>query len=307
MTAETVLVTGANGLIGNALIKRLHGAGRAVVAMDRVAPEGLDHAIPVVLADIGDGARLDQTMERYEIGAIAHCGAISGPMVANDQPDLVYRINVLGTMNVVAAAWRRRVRRLVFISSIAAYGNQPMDRPVSEDAPLDATDPYGASKAACEALLRGYRRGGLDVVALRVSGVYGPRRTTACAIREMIEHAQAGRPLRLEFGRGWRRQYVHIDDVVAALMRALDAGTLPRMAYNVTGGTWVALDEIAALVKRAVSSADIEIAAEGHPFDNRIGRLDIAAAARDLGYVPAVALADGIARYAQWLAARGKG
>jgi nucleoside-diphosphate-sugar epimerase len=304
MAGDVALVTGANGLIGHALIRRLHDAGRAVVAMDRVAPSGLAPEVPVVIADLADAPRIAETMTRFAIGAVVHCGAISGPMVANDKPDLVFRVNVGGTMNVVAAARRAGVGRFVFVSSVAAYGGQPTQGPVSESAPLLANDPYGASKVACEAILGAYRRAGLDVVALRPTSVYGPRRTTDCAIRQMIWDAQAGRPTRFSFGPDARRQFVHVDDTVDAVARALDAPPRPRLAYNVSGDTWLTLGEIAAAVRRVLPQADVQFVPPDAARDSAIGALDLGAAQRELGYAPRISLEDGIRSYADWLAAQ---
>ena len=302
MAGDTILVTGANGLIGHALIRRLHGTGRKLVAMDRVTPEWLAPDVPVVFADLADAPRIAETMARFSIGAVAHCGAISGPMVANDKPDLVFRVNVSGTMAMAAAARLAGIGRFVFISSVAAYGGQPTQGPVPESTPLLANDPYGASKVACEAILGAYRRAGLDVIALRPTSVYGPRRTTDCAIRQMIADAQAGRPTRFGFGAGARRQFVHVDDTAAAMALALDASPRPRLAYNISGGTWLPLGEIAAMVKRILPRADIGFAAADAARDSAIGALDLGAAQRDLGYVPRIPLEDGIRTYADWLA-----
>lgn len=302
MAGDAILVTGANGLIGHALIRHLHGEGRKVVAMDRVVPEELPPEIPVVIADLADALRIVETMARFSVGAVAHCGAISGPMVANDKPDLVFRINVGGTMIMAAAARQAGVGRFVFTSSVAAYGGQPTQGPVPESAPLLANDPYGASKVACEAILGAYRRAGLDVIALRPTSVYGPRRTTDCAIRRMIEDAQAGLPTRFDLGADARRQFVHVDDTVDAMARALDASPRPRMAYNISGGTWLTLGDIAALVKRVLPRADIGFAVPDAARDSAIGALDLDTARRELGYVPRISLEDGIRTYADWLA-----
>jgi nucleoside-diphosphate-sugar epimerase len=123
-------------------------------------------------------------------------------------------------------------------------------------------------------------------------------------LRLMIENALAGRPTALDYGKGCYRQYVYLDDVVEAVLAALSRPNLPRPAYNVTAGTRVALDEVAAAVTRTLPGARIELGDRPHPLDYPIGPLDVTAAREDLGYVPAVSLDDGIRRYVDWMKAR---
>ena len=152
MTAPRILVTGAAGLIGGTLIRRLVRSGHDVVATDRrdfAGPDGVT-AAPVELEDAPGLTRL---MRRERITRVVHCGAVSGPMVEAG-PHALMAVNVGGTLNVAEAARLVGVDRLVALSSAAVYGTQATLHPVGEDAPLAATDVYGASKVAAEAVLR---------------------------------------------------------------------------------------------------------------------------------------------------------
>jgi nucleoside-diphosphate-sugar epimerase len=302
MAADSpVLVTGASGLIGHAVHRLLAKQGRPVVAVDRA--EATIEGLGVEAADIGSPHRLHALAARHRFDAILHCGAFSGPMVARDDPTAIVAVNIVGTANVLELARVHGIRRVVFCSSVSAYGSTPEGlEPVSEETPLHPSSVYGASKAAGEALVDGYvAQHGVDGVSLRLSWVYGPRRMTDCAIREMVRSAQAGRPHRLPFGRDFHRQYVHVEDAARALALAMDAPRLPRRSYNVTGGSYATLGEIAGIVTRVVPGADIEVAPGPDPVDDRQARFDIGAAARDLGYRPQIGLEEGIAAYADWL------
>ena len=128
-------------------------------------------------------------------------------------------------------------------------------------------------------------------------------RRTACVVREMIKEAQAGRATALPYGRGFTRQYVYIDDVVSAVIAALDAETIgPQRAFNITGGQRLEFGEIADAVRQAVPKAQITLGDGADPEDQSHGRFDISAAARVLGWQPTVAFADGVGAYARWLA-----
>ena len=302
MASGAVVVTGAAGLIGFGVAARLAGAGRAVIGTDRIQPrEAAD--FPSVDAELSDIHKLHDICGG-DVAAIVHCGAVSGPMLGRDNPRAVIETNVAGTANLLEITRQRGVR-LVFCSSTSAYGNTPAGLdPVPEDAALDADDIYGATKAAGDILTRAYAaQTGIDAVVLRFSWVYGPRRRTPCVVREMIGDAQAGRPTALAFGRGFTRQYVFIDDVVGAVIAALDAhGVGAQRAFNITGGTRLDFSEIADAVRRAVPEARIDLGKGADPEDQSHGRFDISAAERILGWRPQVAFEDGVRLYARWLA-----
>jgi nucleoside-diphosphate-sugar epimerase len=297
-----VLVTGAAGLVGNAVRVMLENAGRRVIAIDRTGAkiEGRD----VTECDVTDIHGLHNIARHNELTGIVHCGAFSGPMVAADSPAQMVQVNIVGTANILELARIVGRTRVVFCSSTSAYGPTPPG-PVPEDVALKPSTVYGASKAASEHLVGSYgQQHGVDGVSLRLSWIYGPRRTTACTIRTMITDALAGRATRLPFGRDFPRQYIHIDDAAHALVAALDKPRLPRATYTITGGTWMTLGEIAGIVSKVMPAADIEVADGPDPVDDRQERFDISAAARDLEYRPSVSLEDGIRSYRAWLEAR---
>ena len=172
-----------------------------------------------------------------------------------------------------------------------------------EDAPLNATDIYGASKIAAETVLRAYRHDhSLPAIVLRPSSVYGPGRTTACFIRDMVDHARRGDPLALAPEGACRRQFVHVDDVVAAILGALNAPRFDHFAFNVSGGTWLSEQEIAARAAPVLPGLRIaSIAAPARCLDGEMGPLDTARAQAAFGFSPSIPLAEGIAAYADTL------
>ncbi len=302
MASGAIVVTGSAGLIGFGVAARLAREGRTVIGTDRIQPRE-DGGFPSTDAELTDVHKLHAICSR-DISAIVHCGAVSGPMLGRDNPRAVIETNVAGTANLLEIARQRGVR-LVFCSSTSAYGDTATGLdPVPEDAPLAANDIYGATKASGDILTRAYAaQTGLDGIVLRFSWVYGPRRRTPCVVREMIKDAQAGRASRLPYGRGFTRQYVYIDDVVSAVIAALDAGEVGlQRAFNVTGGQRLEFGAIAEAVSQAVPAAQIALGEGADPEDQSHGRFDISAAARALGWQPKVAFADGVRDYARWLA-----
>lgn len=299
---STVLVTGASGLIGEAVARRLHGEGRSVIGLDRRPPRA--GGFPFLEADLNDVHRLHAAARGHELEGIIHCGGVSGLMVARDNPFLICETNIRGTAHVFELARLAKPRRVIFCSSISAYGGKDVDAAVIEDTPLRGTTVYGASKIAGEAILTAYAvEHGVDGLALRFTHVYGPGRETQCFIRQMIEDGLARRPSRLPHARGSRRQYVYVTDVVDAILLALDAEAPPRRAYNVGPGRQYRLTEVADAVRHVLGPLEVEFDDACDPPEYRCGTLDVTAAGRDLGYRPKVDLDAGIAAYAEFLRA----
>lgn len=303
MSENPVLITGAAGLIGNAVRRKLEDRGTSVIAIDRMAAtiDGRE----VRECDVTDIHGLHAIARAQDIGAIVHCGAFSGPMVSPDHPIQMVQVNIGGAANIGELARIIGGVRVVFASTATAYGVTP-PAPVSENTVMVPDTMYGASKAAGEHVMNAYKlQFGVDTVNLRIGWVYGPRRSTACLIRQMLTDAMAGRPTHIPYGRDFPRQYLHIDDARDAMIAALDRPNLPQQAYNITGGSWLTLSEVAETVMRVVPGANVEVAPGDDPGDMRQERFDISAAERDLGYRPKISLEEGIRSYLDWLKAWG--
>jgi nucleoside-diphosphate-sugar epimerase len=302
-TADTrvpkVLLTGAAGFIGCAVGNLLAARRTPVLATDVVT--GRNTAQPVTLCDLTDIHRLYALTEDQEIDGIIHCGAVSGPMLARDNPRALIDTNVTGTANILEFARVRKVRRIVMASSAAVFGRTPAG-PVKESAVARPSTVYAASKLAAESLATAYAlQFGLDTVCLRLSWVYGPHRRTSCVIRTMLDDLQRGRPTQLTFGRDFPRQFVYIDDAASALVAAFDRPGLAQRVYTITGGEYVTLGELGGIVQRLFPKADIELGSGPAPEDDLQEVFDISAAERDIGYRPSVRLQEGVRRYADWL------
>ena len=297
---DRVLVTGTSGLVGYQVAERMQAAGADVLGIDRRAAPAAASFRHVV----GDVASLDTMLQALAgRSLLVHAGAVSGPMLLLDDPHAIAQANLGGAMAVFEAARRQGVRRLVWASSIAVYGDQPTLAPVPEDAALNPQSFYAHTKAAGEALLHGYVTGyGLNAVALRISSVYGVRRQTACNLNAVIEAGLQRRPAAVPAAGSSFRQYIHVDDAARAVALALAAEAAPGFVYNVTGGSYESEFDLgtrlARLVPGLVTQAGPPAWNEGH-----LGPLLIDAAARDLGYRPAVALQDGLAELVRHLAA----
>ena len=306
MTDDAILVTGLSGLIGGPVARRLAAAGRTVIGMDRVVPA--DARFPVIVHDLPDPQRWHEAIVRYGVRKIVHPGGISGPMLLQDAPARLCDINLGGLVGLLEAARIHRLERIVWFSSILAYGEQPDLSPVTEDTPLRPNTIYGATKAGGEALIEGFHaEHGVDAVSLRVASCYGPGRTTACLMRTLIEDGLAGRTTIVRGAPERTRQHVFIDDVVDAVCAALDAKTLTRRAYNIGPGIAQDLDDIAGAVRSAVPGTTVALGPDGLAWNTfKLGPLLIDAARRDLAFEPRTSLAEGAKRTRAWVEQRGR-
>ena len=305
MIGGPILVTGAVGLVGNAVRVLLEESGREVLPIDRVTATREGRRI--IQCDVTDVHRLHEIVHGRSLGGVIHCGALSGPMLARDNPSLMVGVNIVGTANVLELARVHSASRFVFCSSTSAYG-VTTDPLVREDVLLRPTTLYGASKATGEQLVAAYRiQYGLDGVSLRLSWVFGPRRTTDCIVRDMITDALARKATTIPFGQNFYRQFIYVDDAARALVSALDQPGLPGDTYTITGDSYLTIAEIAEVVRSVLPDANITIGDGDDPVDDRQCRFDTSAAKRDLGYSPKYSFAVGVRAYVDWLRHRANG
>jgi nucleoside-diphosphate-sugar epimerase len=291
-----ILVTGITGLIGADVASRLTQDGHQVVGMDKNVPAGLPY--PVLPHDLPDAHRWHEAIARHDIKRIVHAGGVSGPMLMRDAPARICDINLVSLIDLLEAARIHKIERIVWFSSILAYGERTNVLEVAEDTPLYPTTVYGATKAAGEALINAYCvEHGVDAVALRLAACYGPGRTTSCLIRKLVEDALLKRTSIIRDEPGRTRQHIYVDDVVDGVLGALFAPRLLQRTYNIGPGVAQSLDQIVSQMRQTVPDVSVQVGADGMAWNTfGLGPLSIAAARRDFSFNPKVTLAEGAAR-----------
>ncbi|AKP56756.1 Probable UDP-glucose 4-epimerase GalE1 [Mycobacteroides abscessus subsp. abscessus] len=300
------MVTGAAGFIGSTLVDRLLADGHEVTGLDNLATgkvANLEAAeanakFAFVKDDIVE-ADLDAVVAEYSPEVIFHLAAQIDVRHSVADPQFDSSVNVVGTVRLAEAARKAGVRKIVHTSSGGSIYGTPEQIPTSETVPTDPHSPYAAGKVAGEIYLNTFRHlYGLECSHIAPANVYGPRQDPHGEAGVVAIFAQAllsGRSTKVFGDGGNTRDYVFVDDVVEAFVRASgpDGG---GQRFNVGTGVETSDRQLHSLVAAAAGAPDDP---EFHPprlGDLRQSCLDVGLAKRVLGWEPRVPLADGIRR-----------
>jgi UDP-glucose 4-epimerase len=305
---QTCLVTGGAGFIGSHLVEHLTAIGRRVRVLDdlstglRANLSGVRSAPEIVEGDVGDPAAVVRATAGVEV--VFHLAALASVQKSVEAPDATHRVCATGTLNVLDAARRAGVRRVVYAASSSAYG-MPPGEVQSEHDPVQPLSPYAAAKLAGELYLQAFAATyGLETVRLRFFNIFGPRQRADSPYSGVIALFTAalteGRTPTI-FGDGLQsRDFTYIADVVQALTRAAEVPGVSGKVYNIgTGRSTTVLDLVGAL-NRLLGTNITPQHAPPRAGDVRFSRADITLARRELGYDPKVAFEDGLAETLRW-------
>lgn len=304
---KTILVTGACGWLGSAIVTALLARGDRVVAADlAVTPPmaALAAQNPLLVAaavDLGEWHQVVRAFQTHRPDAVIHAAAIVGVIQAADIPLKALHVNVAGAVNLFEAMRLTGVKRVVHISTEETYGD--FQAPViDEDHPQKPLSVYGLTKLAAEHYGRVYSRDhGLECINVRTCWVYGPHLPRLRMPRTFIEAALRGEPYHQPDGGNLAVDQVYIADTVAGALLALDKPQHRFDAYNIATGVAPTLRDTADAVNRAIPGAKITVGDTGpYHHGGRVltatkGALDIRRAEIELGYRPRYDLQKGIA------------
>ena len=308
------LVTGGAGFIGSHVCERLLQSGHAVWAFDDLNSfydpqlkrrnlrdlQALARPFEFVHGDLTDRAAVDELLGSVRFDQVLHLAARAGVRPSLAEPALYHRVNVEGTVNLLEAARRAGVKKVILASSSSVYGvNSKV--PFAESDPVrQPISPYAASKLACEALGHVYHHVyGLDVVMLRFFTVYGPRQRPDLAIHKFARLLAAGKPLPV-FGDGsTARDYTYITDIVDGVM-ACTRKEFGYQVYNLGESQTVKLARLIELLEAALGTKAVLDRRPLQPGDVPLTCADITKARAELGYHPRVPVEQGIPLFIDW-------
>lgn len=304
-------MTGGAGFIGSHVVDCLIDAGNDVIVLDNFSTGrtgNLSHSLrhpnfELVRADIRKIPR-SFVKKLRRVDRVCHLAAATSVQESVKDPVLTTEVNVVGTLNVLAAARALKAGRVVFASSAAVYG-APRTFPVSEEAIVSPISPYGASKAASELYLRSFEENhGIETVSLRYFNAYGPRQTPgqyAGVISIFARRALNHLPL-LIFGDGSQtRDFIYVSDVVDATVAALDKNLRSRV-LNIASGAETTILELGKMIQEIAKSQSESKFSPRLAGDIARSVADITRARNELDFAPRFSLADGLSATIQWLA-----
>ena len=295
---RTVLVTGGAGFIGSHLVDDVLAHGERAVVLDSLVTgrrENVPEGAIFYQRDLLDPG-LDELLADERVDIVNHHAAQANVRISLEDPAADARVNVLGTLEVVAACKRAGVRRLLFASSGGTvYGAQERF-PCDEDHPKRPTSPYGVAKYAAELYLEAFRAAGdLDPVVLRYANVYGPRQEPkgeAGIVAILAEKLLAGEQPRIFDDGEQTRDYVHVCDVVAANRAAYDRWRAG--AYNVGTGIETSVNALYRLVAEALASDVVPRHAPALSAELRRNSLDAERLEATFGVRPRTLMTEGL-------------
>lgn len=308
-----VLVTGGAGFIGSHLVDRLLNEGFEVTVIDNLDTGRLENlaqhqdreSFHFVRGDIRDLNILREAMKDKD--AVFHEAALSSVTRSVENPILTNDVNVSGTLNLLKTSLDHHVKRFIFASSSAIYGEtaSPQKR---EDVTSTPTSPYGVSKLAAEDYVTVFNKVyGLDTISLRYFNVYGPRQSLdiknsyGSVIAIFTDRLLRGLPPIIEGDGEQTRDFVYVEDVVQANMLALRSKEAAGQVFNIGTGTTVSVNQVAATLREILGKENLKNTyADPRPGDIRHGYADISKAQRSLGYNPKVSFKEGLSKFVNW-------
>ena len=299
---QTVVV-GASGFIGSHLVDGLLTAGYRVKALSRHLPGLISSAarahpaLSLQPLSMADGLALQQALEGADL--VFHLASGSLPQSSNRDPQADVEVNLLGALKLLEAARLAQVRRLVMVSSGGTVYGVPQQVPIPETHPTEPTCSYGITKLAIEKYVAIYRQlYGLDGLVLRVANPYGERQRLEASqgvVPVFLGKALRGEPLQIWGDGSTVRDFLHISDVVSALLAAARVQCEERL-FNVGSGEGLSLNQLVALLE-ATLERPIEVQyLPPRGFDVPTNVLCIERARQQLRWSPQVPVAEGLRR-----------
>jgi len=313
------LVTGGAGFIGTNLVRRLLARRFFVSVLDNFVTGKRENIrdlrgnenFKLIEGDVRNKRTVFDAVQNMDV--VVHCAAIPGVDESVKNPITTSDVIIRGTLNVLEAARRENVEKIVFASSAAVYGSEVYPL-IDEEHPKNPLSPYGTSKLAAEGFCVVFHRlYGVPTVCLRYGSSYGPYQCVArshegkviggAVIPRFVDRVINNLPPVIEGDGGQSRQFIYVEDIVTATMLAIEIEGISGEAFNISSEEEITIKDLAYLVIRIVGKqGEIEPTyAPPRPGDIKRSTLAIEKARRMIGFYPRIKLEDGIKEYMEWL------
>ncbi|PRA30785.1 NAD-dependent epimerase/dehydratase family protein [Pseudomonas poae] len=260
---KRVLITGGAGFIGSHLVDALLATGYEVRVLDNLSTGKrsnlpLDNPrVELLVGDVADAELVGRAA--VGVSAVVHLAAVASVQASVDDPVSTHQSNFIGTLNLCEAMRKAGVKRVVYASSAAVYGNNGEGASIDEETAKAPLTPYASDKLAGEHYFDFYRRQhGLEPVIFRFFNIFGPRQDPSSPYSGVIsifsERAQQGLPISV-FGDGEQtRDFMYVEDLVKVLVQSIEMDDAPLGAINVGWNRTTTLKQVLQALEEAVGS-----------------------------------------------------
>jgi len=307
LSSGRVLVTGGAGFIGSTLIRRLVPLCEKVIVFDNFVSgsrknlEGFEQKVDIVEGDICDQS-FHEILDQQRVAFLFHLAAHPFIPSCYDEPLKFFNVNSLGTMNVLLAAKRARVKRIVLFSTSEVYGTAQYV-PMDENHPLDPSSTYAVSKCAADRLAQTFfYEHNLPLTIVRQFNCYGPRETHPYIIPEIISQLSKSRVIELG-NTAARRDFTYVDDAADAAISIAACKEAIGEVFNVGSGNDISIMELAHLIGELMGVDDVEIQRDPirlRPKDVERLYCDASKVSRLTGWMPKMRLREGLEHTIDW-------
>ncbi|QNB47093.1 UDP-glucose 4-epimerase GalE [Thermanaerosceptrum fracticalcis] len=302
----SILVTGGAGYIGSHTVRKLTDIGYNVIVYDSLEKSHKESVkdIPLIVGNILDEQLLDSTMKKYNIQSVIHFAAYSLVGESMAEPEKYYVNNVCGTVNLLKVMLNNNIKRIVFSSTAAVYG-EPQEIPITENSPKNPTNVYGKTKLMIEEILKDYDLAyGLKYISLRYfnacgadeSGEIGEDHTPETHLMPLVLQSALGKLPEIRiFGTDYPtpdgtciRDYIHVNDLAEAHILALEKLLADGQSavYNLGNGNGFSVREVIRAAEEVVGKPIKVVEGERRPGDPAVLVASAEKIKRELGWQP---------------------
>jgi len=302
------LVLGGCGFLGSHVVDALLREGHTVTVFDKekVDTTNIAHVlseIRLIQGDFSNQRNVEDVIGDHEY--IVHLIGTTLPQTSTENPAYDLESNVIPSLNLLDAAKRSRVKRLVFGSSGGTVYGVAKHLPLSEDHPTNPVSAYGISKLMIEKYLQLYAyHHSIDTVSLRVSNPYGERQSPFVAqgvVAAFVWKTLNGEPITIWGDGRIIRDFIYVGDVAEMFIRAIVQDNQDARVFNIGSGVGTSLNDLLKIVERVIGKKPVVAYTKGRKVDIPANVLDVSRARQVFDWQPRVVMEDGITRVAAFM------
>ena len=308
--SSKILVTGGAGFIGSNIAYRLVKERHKVRILDNFSTGKKENLaenwdkIEVIKGDIRDKKLVNKAIKGIDF--VFHQAALIYVRESLENPEETHEVNINGTLNLLEAAQKEKVKRFIFASSGGAIYDDSAKLPLKESSPILPQSPYGISKLAGEYYCQFFQKVyGLETIILRYFNVFGPRQNLdspyAAVIPKFIKLMLAGKKPTI-YGDGEQsRDFVYVDDVAEANVLACFAKNLNERIFNIGSGSSVTINQLVRILNKLMGKKIKPKYGPAVKGEAKFSQAAISLAKNYLGYSPKIGFEEGLRRTIGWL------